>query len=170
VGFASTTCDWERQRWEKGWRVVRRETTGLGRESPCGAVFHVRHAKSGRDLCVHAGRVRPNNDAEWPPHADYWKQHSASWNIGNLVARRTHRNGDDEFLVEWEGWDAAYNSWEPESNICMSTGGNLKLTEFREREKQSTATADYGRVLDTGSPTGSHAAPLRTTPNPQPDM
>ena len=133
VGFAGKEIDWRRQTWERGWRVVRRVKDGLDRDTARGALFEVQRADGvGVPLVVHAARIRPAATRERKEHQSFWRDNSEAWNIGTIVDAR---NNDAEFLVVWEGWDTAYNSWEPAANIIKSAGNNQRLDEYFARRR-----------------------------------
>jgi hypothetical protein len=35
-----------------------------------------------------------------------------------VVDLRVGKNGQKEYLIKWKGFEDAFNSWEPEENLC----------------------------------------------------
>ena len=61
-------------------------------------------------------------EEDLPSEAQAWGSasglvHEDQWEVEQLLRRRYTRQDAWEYLVRWQGWSDAYNSWEPEEHI-----------------------------------------------------
>eukprot|EP00954_Amorphochlora_amoebiformis_P006307 493394-Amorphochlora_amoeboformis.AAC.3 len=66
--------------------------------------------------------------------------------IENVCGKKVNAKGETEYLVKWAGYEAAYNSWEPEMNL---SGVPKLIQEFHERQsrKQKNSKGNNKRFL-----------------------
>lgn len=56
------------------------------------------------------------------------------YEVEKIVATRVNKQGKNEYLVKWVGYDATQNTWEPEKNLS-----NVKdmLSKFLSNNKKA---------------------------------
>ena len=83
-----------------------------------------------------------------------------------LDSRRHGRGRQLQYLVQWKGYSAAHNSWEPRENVHAPE----LVKSFYEAEPKSIKTLQLGRIESSLTATSSSASTSTTLQTPPPVM
>ena len=81
-----------------------------------------------------------------PPPAFVDDTGVASFHIEKIVGHELRKSGV-QFLVRWQNYSAAHDSWESESELLLQHGGRVAMALYRERRAEIDRHPNYAARL-----------------------